>query len=99
MKQPLQEHPARAGGTMDHRRRFAIEAGRELRIQQMAPAFPSPHASHETGRREIARHVEYAALLRYPLGAGGKDGGSRHPFGDRSSQGGEDAPKRANRHG
>jgi PPK2 family polyphosphate:nucleotide phosphotransferase len=87
---------------MDYRKKFLIEPGKKVRLDEIDPGFKDRHESQDTAMPEIEKHVERMAKLQYllyadgnqsllivlqALDAGGKDGVVRHVFSAMNPQG------------
>jgi PPK2 family polyphosphate:nucleotide phosphotransferase len=87
---------------MDYRKKFIVEPGAKVRLDEIDPAATGPHGSHEQAMPEITKHVArmdqlqsllYAdgdqslLVVLQALDAGGKDGVVRHLFSGMNPQG------------
>jgi PPK2 family polyphosphate:nucleotide phosphotransferase len=87
---------------MDYRKKFIVEPGGKVRLDEIDPAFKGKHESHAQATPGIAKHVARMDQLQYllyadgdqsllvvlqALDAGGKDGVVRHLFSGMNPQG------------
>ncbi len=87
---------------MNYRKKFVVEPGSKVRLDDVDPSFTGKYASETDAEREIADDLERLTQLQYrlyaessravlivlqALDAGGKDGTIRHVFGAFNPQG------------
>ena len=87
---------------MNYRKKFAVEPGSKVRLDDIDPSFTGKHTSADEARDAIAKDCERLAQLQYRLyaenrrsllvvlqapDAAGKDGTVRHVFGSLNPQG------------
>jgi PPK2 family polyphosphate:nucleotide phosphotransferase len=87
---------------MDYRKKFLVEPGKKVRLEEIDPAFTGKHQSHADALPEIEKNVARMDQMQYllyadgeqsllvvlqALDAGGKDGVVRHLFCGMNPQG------------
>src|SRR6202163_4859844 len=90
------------GERMNYRRKFVVEPGSKVRLDDLDPSYTAKHATEALAQSAIAKDLERLRKLQYRLyaehersllivlqapDAGGKDGTIRHVFGALNPQG------------